>query len=252
MNIKWNADEYQNKFGFVHQYGEDVLDLIDSEKNKLVVDLGCGNGALSKKLLDRGYRVLGIDASEDMLRIAQKQYPEIEFQLADAQNFKIAEKADVIFSNAVLHWIDADQQEKLIQNIFNQLKPGGQFVCEFGGKGCAEKIHSTLEKNFLKYQLPYPRTFYFPTIGEYTPILEKCGFQVEYAVLFDRPTEQNSKDGLVDWIRMFITAPFEGISEEMAEVILSQTVKELESTLYHDGKWYVDYVRLRFKAKKIL
>jgi len=252
MNIKWNADEYKSNFGFVYQYGEDVLNLINAEKDALVVDLGCGNGTLSKKLSDKGYRVLGIDASEDMLKIAKEQYPEIEFQLADARKFQMAEKADVIFSNAVLHWIDADQQEKLIQNISNQLKTGGQFVCEFGGKGCAETVHSTLEKCFSQHGLTYHRTFYFPTIGEYAPVLEKYGFKVEYAVLFDRPTEQKTKDGLANWIRMFVTAPFVGIDEETTEDIISQTVKELEGILYHDGKWYVDYVRIRFKAKKII
>lgn len=251
MNIKWNAGDYKDNFAFVHQYGEDMLNLIDAKEGALVVDLGCGNGALSKKLLDRGYRVLGIDASEEMLDIARRQYPEMEFRRDDAVEFQLANKADVIFSNAVLHWIDGDKQEKMIQNIFNQLKPGGQFVCEFGGKGCAEHIHSTLEKCFSQRGHTYRRTFFFPSIGEYVPILEKCGFRVEYAILFDRPTEQKTEDGLADWIRMFVKVPFEGMEERLAEEIISQTVEELRDVLFRDGKWYVDYVRIRLAAKKI-
>lgn len=251
MNIKWNADDYKDNFAFVHQYGEDVLNLINAKEGALVVDLGCGNGALSKKLLDRGYRVLGIDASEEMLNIARNQYPEIEFQLGDAVDFLLCGKADAIFSNAVLHWIDADKQEKMIQNISRQLKMGGQFVCEFGGRGCAEHIHSTLEKCFAERGLTYRRTFFFPSIGEYAPILERCGFRIEYAVLFDRPTEQKTANGLADWIHMFVKAPFEGVDENIAEEIISKTVQELKDMLCQDGKWYVDYVRIRFQAKKI-
>lgn len=252
MNIKWNANEYTQNFDFVHKYGEDVLALIDSNPKGLVIDLGCGNGALTKQLQDKGYRVLGIDASKDMIKIAQANYPDIHFQVLDATTFQLEEKADVIFSNAVIHWIDGDKQDALINNICKQLKPGGIFVCEFGGKGCAETVHMALEKNFSNRGLEYPRTFYFPTIGEYAPILERHRFRLEYATLFDRPTEQKTEQGLEDWIKMFIKKPFEGIGEDLKNKIIQETVEELKNILYKDGKWYIDYVRIRIKARKIL
>lgn len=252
MNIQWNTEEYEDKFQFVHKYGEGVTQLIDAKADAFVVDLGCGNGALSKILTEKGYRVLGIDASTDMIETAKKIYPDIKFQVADATEFQLQEKADVIFSNAVFHWIDADRQEKLIGNISNQLMQGGQLICEFGGKGCGEAVHETLEQNFAKRGMKYPRTFYFPTIGEYAPILEKYGFRVEYAVLFDRPTEQKTENGLEDWIRMFVKEPFINLDVELKNEIIQETVKDLRHKLYIDGKWYVDYVRIRIKAKKIV
>ena len=171
--------------------------------------------------------------------------------MADATEFQLEEKADVIFSNAVFHWIDVNKQEKLISNISNQLKMGGTLVCEFGGKGCAESVHAALEKNFAKRGMRYQRTFYFPTIGQYAPILEKYGLQVEYAVLFDRPTEQKTENGLEDWIRMFVKEPFKNVNETMKNEIIQETVEELRDKLYIDGKWFVDYVRIRIKAKKM-
>lgn len=252
MNIRWNAEEYEDKFNFVHKYGEGVMELIDVAPNSFVVDLGCGNGALSKLLSERGYRVLGIDASVEMIKTAKNLHPEMEFEVADATRFQLKEKADVIFSNAVFHWIDADKQEKLIRNISNQLKPGGKLLCEFGGKGCGEAVHSTLEKHFEKRGMKYPRTFYFPTIGEYTPILEKYGLQVEYAVLFDRPTEQKTENGLEDWIRMFVKEPFKNVNEKVKNEIIQETVEELRDKLYIDGKWFVDYVRIRIKGRKVM
>jgi cheR methyltransferase, SAM binding domain len=147
MNIDWNAKGYQKDFAFVPKYGEAVLDLIDAAPGALAVDLGCGNGGLTGKLIERGYRVVGVDASAPMLALAKERYPDTTFLQADACTFQLPEQADVIFSNAVLHWIDAAKQNELIANIASQLKPGGQLVCEFGGKGCAETVHAVLEKS---------------------------------------------------------------------------------------------------------
>lgn len=250
MNITWDAKGYTDNFSFVHKYGEDVLELIDAAPGSFVVDLGCGNGALSEKLCERGYRVLGVDASANMLREAQKAHPSLSFMAADATEFSLEEKADVIFSNAVFHWIDGEKQECLIKNVADQLKPGGTLVCEFGGKGCAETVHAALERNFIKRGYPYLRPFYFPTIGEYAPLLEKYGFRVEYATLFDRPTVQKTDHGLEDWIRMFVKKAFEAVPADTADEIIRETVKELEDRLFVEGKWIVDYVRIRFKARK--
>lgn len=250
MNIKWDSENYSKNFSFVGKYGEDVLTLVDSREDGIAVDLGCGNGCLTEKLAEKGYTALGVDASEEMIEEAKKLHPDFEFLKADAAKFRLEEKADVIFSNAVLHWIDADKQEETAKNIFSQLKKGGVFVCEFGGKGNCEAVHSALEKAFEKRGLRYPRTFCFPSVGEYASLLEKCGFRVTYAVLFDRPTEQKTDKGLENWIRMFIKIPFENMDEKLAGEIIDEAVESLREKLYIDGKWYVDYVRLRIKAEK--
>ncbi|MGN0163281.1 MAG: class I SAM-dependent methyltransferase [Candidatus Ornithomonoglobus sp.] len=250
MNIKWDSNNYKEQFSFVPQYGEEVTKLITKEKDSFVVDLGCGNGTLTEKLYNEGYRVIGVDASADMLALAKKEYPEIKFIQDNALSFKLKDKADVIFSNAVFHWIDKADQEKLIENISENLKTGGELVCEFGGYGCAESVHSALEKSFNDRNLIYPRTFYFPTIGEYAPLLEKHGLRVEYAVLFDRPTPQQSEDGLTEWINMFVTKPFENMDLNIKNEILKDTVNCLRDKLCIGGKWYIDYVRIRLRARK--
>lgn len=250
MNIKWDTKNYIDNFSFVHEYGEDVLALIDAEPGSLVVDLGCGSGALTKKLAERGYEVLGADASADMVAAAKAAYPELNFVCADAVTFEPERRADVIFSNAVMHWIDRDKQGEAAKHIYDALVPGGKFVCEFGGSGCARSVHETLAELFAERGLTYKNPFYFPTIGEYTPILEAAGFTVRYAVLFDRPTVQKTEDGLANWIRMFDKVPFEGLAPELAEKIIAEAAEKLRPVLYRDGKWIVDYVRIRLKAEK--
>ena len=157
---------------------------------------------------------------------------------------------DVIFSNAVFHWIDEKNQQTMLSNIYRNLNPGGELVCEFGGSGCAEAVHETLEQCFSERGLVYRRVFYFPTIGQYAPMLEKAGFKIEYAALFDRPTPQNGSDGLANWIRMFVKKPFEGVEKELEEEIISDTVSRLRNRLYQNDFWIVDYVRIQFRAVK--
>ena len=252
MNINWDAKGYTSGFAFVHQYGEGVLDLIDAAPGSHVVDLGCGNGALSEKLLARGYRVTAIDASEDMLAQARALHPDIAFVQADATDFTLCEPADALFSNAVFHWIDRDKQPLLAASLARNLRPGGQLVCEFGGYGCAERVHSALERAFAARGLAYPRVFYFPTIAQHAPILEAAGLRVTYAVLFDRPTPQQGEDGLKNWIHMFVKTPFEGMDAGLREAIIQEAIGSLREPLQQeDGTWIVDYVRIRIKAVKV-
>ena len=249
MNITWDAEKYTADFSFVHQYGNGVAELIDAASGSSVLDLGCGNGALTKALQDKGYRVIGMVASEEFLEVARKNYPAIEFVQGDAANFVLPEPVDVVFSNAVFHWIEKEKQPDMIKCVYNTLKENGQFVFEFGGCNNNQRIHSVLAKVFQEYGFCYQVPFYFPTIGEYASLLESAGFQVKYAVLFDRLTELKGENGMEEWINMFVKRPFTVIpSEREKEAIINRTVRELRQDLFINGKWYADYVRLRMKA----
>lgn len=251
MNIIWNAEKYTSDFSFVHQYGNNVVELIDAAAGSSVLDLGCGNGALTKVLYDKGYKVKGIDASEELLSIARKEYPAIKFMQGDATNFVI-EPVDVVFSNAVFHWIDKEKQPDMMKCVYNAPKENGQFVFEFGGFNNNRIIHNALANIFQEHGFCYEMPFYFPTIGEYAFLLESTGFRVKYAVLFDRLTELKGENGMEDWIKMFIKMPFTAVqSEQEKEEIINQAVTELKKYLFIGGKWYADYVRIRMKAVRM-
>ena len=186
MNINWNAEEYKKDFSFVHEYGAALIDLIDFKDGIKILDLGCGNGALTEKLYDLGANVTGLDSSDEMLSLARRDYPYINFRKGDAAHFRTEDKFDVVFSNAVFHWID--DTDSLLESVSDALLPGGSLVCEFGGRGCCEKIHSAIEESFKKRGMEYRRTFYFPSIGEFTPLLEKHSLMTNFAFsLTERP-----------------------------------------------------------------
>lgn len=249
MNIRWDADKYTDNFSFVHQYGSALIDMVDGEKLS-VLDLGCGNGALAKELADRGHDVTGMDASEELLEIAKKKYSGIRFIHGDAADFHTDKPFDVVFSNAVFHWIDKEKQADMISCVWDALNPGGQFIFELGGFGNNALIHNALCEEFRKRDLDYTMPFYFPTVGEYASLLEQGGFLVRSAVLFDRLTKLEGENGLYDWIHMFLRTPFEGVGTALGEEIIKSAVAALKNNLFRNGEWYADYVRLRCKAVK--
>ena len=251
MNIEWNAEKYTNNFSFVHQYGNDVMELLDFKNIKTIIDLGCGNGALAEILYNKGLSVTGIDASKELLQKARENHPNVLFEYGDATNFTVANQVDAVFSNAVFHWIDKEKQAAMLSCVCQALKSNGQFVFEFGGYGNNAMIHKELEIAFEKRGYKYTMPFYFPGIGEYASLVEQAGFQVRTALLFDRFTELKGDNGLKDWITMFVKTPFSIIKNNMEkEWIVDEAVKRLRTSLYQNGKWYADYVRLRMKALK--
>lgn len=250
MNIDWEAKEYAAKFNFVPQYGKGVMELITAPAGSCVLDLGCGNGTLTRQLADEGFKVRGMDASPELINLARTTYPDLDFDEGDATDFHLQNKVDVIFSNAVFHWIDRDKQPLLTHCIADSLVENGELVCEFGGYGNNARIHYALQTEFAKNGLSYRMPFYFPTIGEYAPLLEQEGLQVRFATLFDRMTELKGEDGLADWIKMFVKTPFTGMDSSLKDHIIHKTVQSLKQTLYQEGKWYADYVRLRIRAVK--
>ncbi len=252
MNITWNADKYTSDFSFVHQYGNSVTELIDAKEGSTVLDLGCGNGALSEILRDKGYIVTGMDDSKDLLAVAEKNFPNIPFIRADATDFSLPEPVDVVFSNAVFHWIDKERQPEMLRCVYNALKERGQFVFEFGGHGNNFMIHEALAESFRRHGYAYKMPFYFPTVGEYSALLENAGFQVTFAALFDRPTKLRGENGLKEWIEMFVQTPFDAVEKESErECIKDEAVDRLRNSLYQNGDWYADYVRIRMKAIRL-
>lgn len=250
--ITWDSKLYDEKHAFVFKYGADLLELLKPQKNELIVDLGCGTGHLAAKIAETGAAVIGFDNSAEMVARAKQAYPALQFEQQDATNFKLEKPVDAVFSNATLHWIQ--DKESVIASVYNCLKKEGRFVAEFGGKGNVAYIMKALKEVLM--QEGYTENalinfWYFPSIGEYTSLLEKRGFRVVYASHFDRPTElEHPETGMHDWITMFCGDFFKGIEGEERETILNKTVDLLRATNYKNGKWYGDYKRIRIVAIK--
>lgn len=246
MNDHWNASLYDDKHRFVSDYGTALLDLLDVKEGETILDLGCGTGALTEKIHRLGATVIGIDKSQNMIAMAKEKYPSLSFFVKDVTEMDYVETFDAVFSNAVLHWVK--DAEKALQKIFQSLKRNGRFVAEFGGKDNIRSITSEIRVQFQERGLPWSDDripWYFPSIGEYTSLMEKVGFRVVFAAHFDRPTKLDGADGLKHWLAMFTGSIFDGVENELKEAIWTSVENRLQNTLYRDGQWTVDYKRIR-------
>ncbi|MCB9300097.1 MAG: methyltransferase domain-containing protein [Lewinellaceae bacterium] len=253
MANKWNPQLYDTKHAFVYQYGESLLELLAPAPGERILDIGCGTGALTRQLSNAGAEVAGIDKSPEMIEAARAAFPGLEFHVMDAAGFQFNKPFDAIFSNATLHWVP--EQEQAVQCMAAALKPGGRMVVEFGGKGNVETVIKQIRKTLQEhgYDAQAARQFwYFPSISEYSSLLERNGFEVALAQLYDRPTPlADSENGITDWINMFGGTFFEDIEAAERQSLIAEIQEALRSSCYHDGGWWADYRRIRVVARRL-
>ncbi len=134
---RWSAADYARNAAFVPALGEPALALLDPQPGELILDLGCGDGALTARIAESGARVIGLDSSPEMVDAARARG--IDAFVADAETLGLDGQAerfgrfDAVFSNAALHWmLDAGA---VARGVFALLREGGRFVGEMGGAG---------------------------------------------------------------------------------------------------------------------
>ena len=249
LMMRWNDRAYDSSFGYVSAQGAPLLELLDPQPGERVVDLGCGTGALTADIAQRGAHVLGIDGSPAMIEVAIAQHPGLDFIVGDAHDFTVAQPYDAVVSNAALHWMSRDP-DAVIACVREALRPGGRFVAELGGAGNCAALTSAMLTAWREYGLPEPELpWYFPTPAEYATRLEKGGFIVRLLEYFDRPTPlEECPNGPADWVRMFAGSSLEGVPSSTVEPLLRRVNELAAPALRHATGWVADYVRLRFAA----
>jgi trans-aconitate methyltransferase len=249
---KWKPELYNKKHSFVYNYGENLIQLLEPKENERILDLGCGSGQLTFKINELVRETIGIDKSAEMIADAKSKFPNIEFLVKDAENFKFDKKFDSIFSNATLHWVK--NYKDSIKSMYENLKPNGKIVVEFGGKGNVQTIVNQLRESLKSRNYRNQselNLWYFPTIGEYSTELESAGFRVLFAQHYDRPTELADKNsGIKDWISMFAENFFIGVTGNHIEEIKNEVQESVKEKCLIDGKWFADYKRIRVIAIK--
>ena len=228
----WDVERYEAGHSYVWNLGRGLIDWLNPKAGERILDAGCGTGQLSAEIAAAGAVVVGIDSAPSMVAQARQNYPNLEFALADLTAFTAAEPFDAVFSNAVLHWVRPPVAAA--QRMAAALKPGGRLVAEFGGRGNVARIQNALGEH------RYP--WFYPSIAEYSAILESVGLEPVQAILFDRPTRVEGVDGLDDWLRMYLPG--------LDASIRKSAVERLKPEMYSNGGWTLDYRRLRIHARK--
>ena len=246
-NQTWDAERYARNARFVSDLGMPVVELLAAKAGERILDLGCGDGVLTKKLVEIGCEVVGIDGSASQVEAARRLG--LDARVMDAHKLEFDSEFDAVFSNAALHWMK--QPDAVIAGVWRALHAGGRFVGEFGGHGCVAKIVSALEAALARRGLD-PATinpWYFPTIEDYRGRLESSGFTVGHIVLFPRPTLLPGD--ISGWLETFAESFLSLLSADERPVYIAEVSEALRPELCDsEGRWTADYIRLRFSATK--
>ena len=210
-----------------------------------------------QRLLDSivatGKPVTGIDSSPAMVEEARRNFPGIRFEVHDVCTLPFDAEFDGLFSNAVLHWVT--RAEEAVAAMARALKAGGRLVAEFGGQGNTQALLDASDQALAALGVSDPASFhpwYYPSIEEYTSLLERHGFDVTFATLFDRPTPlEGGEEGLATWLRMFGARLAGPLAKEQLPEYHRLTGEFASPKLKRDGVWIMDYRRLRIVARRI-
>jgi trans-aconitate methyltransferase len=246
---RWNPDDYARNARFVSDLGLEVLELLQVRKSERVLDLGCGDGALTIRLTESGAEVVGVDGSTELVAAARMQG--LDARVMDGRNLSFSAEFDAVFSNAALHWMR--EADKVIAGVRRALKPGGRFVAELGGHANIAAIHTALIAvlNNRGDNGMARSPWYFPSAEGYRSKLEAHGFNVEKIAIIPRPTFLPT--GIRAWLETFANPFLEGIEGADRSAVLDEVTSLLSPSLRDEnGQWIADYVRLRFAATAML
>ncbi len=243
----WDPQGYAKNARFVSDLGGPVVELLAPQAGERILDLGCGDGALTAKLAAMGCDIVGVDSSAQ--QIAAARALGLDARVVDCQNLAFDSEFDAVFSNAALHWMK--RPDDVIAGVWRALKSGGRFVAEFGGFGCVEKIRTALiaalNRRGVDGRAADP--WYFPGVEDYGARLRARGFDVKYIALIPRPTPLPGD--ITGWLATFALS-FTAVLPEADRPAFIAEVKEVLRPQLCDtrGQWVADYMRLRFSATR--
>jgi len=248
--MKWDPKGYAHHAGFVAELGAPLLDLLNPQPGETILDVGCGDGALTARMAALGCNVLGIDASPEQVEATRAHG--IDARVFDAQELEHeacwAGRFDGVFSNAALHWMP--DQAAVVRGLHHVLRTGGRCAVELGGAGNVGRVRAGLFTALERHGIdPRPRNpWTYPDRDTMAGHLEAAGFTIDMLELFPRPTVLPGD--INGWFTTFAGAFLDDLPELLRHEVIDAARELLTTELCPTGTWTLDYVRLRFRCHR--
>lgn len=266
----WTGEAYSASASFVPKLADKIVSWLDPQPTDRILDLGCGDGALSAKINDHCASITALDSSPNMISAARKSYGStsgLSWQVQDCRHVEDCAAVETeaytkVFSNAALHWIlrDPGTRESVLRGAFRALERGGTFAFETGGAGNVAEVHAALLAAVVHQGVSIERAreavpWFFPSEALMKQLLEGIGFIVQKSELDYRPTRLTTEKegGIEGWVRLMGAQILETLSSvDKREAAIKEVCDVLSTILTHeeDSSMWLGYVRLRVLARK--
>ncbi|NPV51324.1 MAG: methyltransferase domain-containing protein [Candidatus Methanofastidiosum sp.] len=255
---EFNGEKYKIASKHQKEWGTKIISNLKLKDNEAVLDLGCGDGALTKQiacLVPKG-KVLGIDSSEGMISTAKDlEGGNLSFQKMDINLISFRGRFDLIFSNATLHWIK--DHKKLLENCYNALKPGGSIRFNFAGQGNCSNFYKVIQdiisnERYKGYFESFEWPWYMPSIEEYKILL--CETNFKEIEIWEENSDRyfENQDEMIRWIDQPSIVPFLRLVDTDDKDRFRKEVieKMICSTKQKDGRCFETFRRINVYAVK--
>jgi trans-aconitate 2-methyltransferase len=258
-NTHWNAEVYDRIGTPMRGWAQAVIDDLGLRGDETVVDAGCGSGSVTFDLLERlpSGRIFAVDNSAEMIdklseTIAERGETRIMPILASLTDFKIPEPADVVFSNATLHWIQDDAN--LFRCLFAATKPGGRFRAQCGGAHIFSKLMPAaitvrMREPFVQHLGDYRDAKNYRSPERAVELMETAGFTDARSSAFDAPVEFEVEDEAALYLRTIILRDHvANLPEDLGDPYVRAVIREYIDR--NGSPFTADYVRLNLWASR--
>ena len=258
LRAAWHGSLYRDHTEHHRRHDPAFLSEITLGPGDRLLDVGCGDGAVSSSLAARfpDAAVVGIDSAPDMVSTAlQHSLPNLSFELCRAQDIAFVDQFTVAISIAALHWVPGTDHPVFLAGLHRALRAGGRFLAEFGGVGNVARtigiLTSITETPDFALELgDVANPWYFPHPRDYEAVLADAGF---VGVVCELVTQQRTftEAEYAGWLVSQTLLPWTArLDEPQAAAFTARAVAET-SAAARDGDAYREtFARVRVMAAK--
>ena len=259
MKYDFDGEKYKQASSQQKAWGRKLIAELDLRGDEHILDLGCGDGALTAELAELvpDGSVLGIDSSVSMIETARRDHDgaNLRFELCDINAIDFESEFDVIFSNAALHWVK--NHRRLLANVYKSLKDRGTARFQFAGDGNCSNLIAVLQetisqKDYAGYFENFEWPWYMPVVEQYRKLLDEAAFVEKRLWHQDANKHFGSAEEMVRWIDQPGLVPFLRHVDEKDRQHFRDAVVErmIERTRQSDGTCFETFCRINVLARK--